>query len=190
MLPRRIAILVSLAFLALYLVSAETAKGMPVALTPISSQPSTAFGSTVSYLDYDANPGPMMVKISAADIAVFGSTGQILQSFGLLSPLQARRLLITSSTLPLFTLNINQSMIDFEYHALPGAYRGAFSVYGLSLMNGSFELPIRVQRTIMAIPQGLTAIPEPTTMLLLGTGVAGLAMKARRRRKVGGRERL
>ena len=42
--------------------------------------------------------------------------------------------------------------------------------------------------TNFKLGQGPEAVPEPTTMLLLGTGLAGVAARARRRRKAGARD--
>jgi hypothetical protein len=42
--------------------------------------------------------------------------------------------------------------------------------------------------TNFKLGQGPEAVPEPTTMLLLGTGLAGFAARARRRRKAGARD--
>ena len=43
--------------------------------------------------------------------------------------------------------------------------------------------------TNFKLGQGAEPIPEPTTMLLLGTGLAGLAARARRRRRLAGKGR-
>lgn len=68
---------------------------------------------------------------------------------------------------------VQAAMLQAAFEADPNLRLGLFA--RTSDDTGSF--------TNFKLGQGPEAIPEPTTMLLLGTGLAGLAARARRRRK-------
>ncbi len=90
-----------------------------------------------------------------------------------------------------FTVTENNGQITTSQpFAISSAGQNFFSVIAINgqlirsvTLNTTIGLTSVQQIRVGGITGGPTAIPEPATMILLGTGIAGLAAKVRRRRK-------
>jgi hypothetical protein len=60
---------------------------------------------------------------------------------------------------------------------------GRIRFRGATLIPGGTGEGFGIDNTVSVLPGGTAVIPEPTTMILLGSGLAGLAARARKRRK-------
>jgi hypothetical protein len=108
-------------------------------------------------------------------LTAYGSNGQILFQGSLAAPIDfGDELNGQGKGDRVFGLDAAQAArLQAAFLADPNLRLGLFA--DTSDATGSF--------TNFKIGQGAAAIPEPTTMLLLGTGMAGLAAHARRRRR-------
>jgi thiamine pyrophosphokinase len=101
-----------------------------------------------------------------------------------------------------FTLTINQTVPSAGTGSFPATLTGTidqntstglvtFTVTSVTINNVTYTLtnnplplvPPATNNGITTVQAQISAVPEPTTMLLLGTGLAGVAASVRKRRK-------
>jgi hypothetical protein len=124
-------------------------------------------------------PGPVLTRLSlngAVNIFEPGAslTIQFTGQLGDGSPLQFFRI-FTESTVFSVTMFGNQPIFGFDEEL------GTFSVPGVAV--SSLTITVNGAASFTGSGEFASAIPEPATMLLLGTGLTGIAIKLRKRLK-------
>ncbi len=91
-------------------------------------------------------------------------------------------------------VGLNNFSYVFAPSELANFNDGSFIVTGCANNNlfcsstGGLNLLITATLTLTTAPQGQTPVPEPTTLLLFGAGLAGISAAARRRRRRAGHD--
>jgi len=80
----------------------------------------------------------------------------------------------TTGTVPLFTVTLGSG-------ALPGTYSGSITILG-GLTDAAFD-ELTTQFFEVTVQSAADPVPEPATIILLGTGLAGVLVSARSRRR-------
>lgn|GEM_PF-3926954 len=149
----------------------KTPGGVDIVLTPDDLKNSTVF--------LTVNP----INMNMAFVNVMNNTGVVITELEIRftpQPMDPVGIDQTGffTTSPLVTFGGFQSQVVFTIHqfGVPGAGPGIplGAMFGMKLTNFTPNTQLHI------IPSG---VPEPTTMLLLGTGLAGIAIKTRKRLK-------
>ncbi len=161
-------LLASLIFVMVGLASGYEVKADPITLTLTNPVQTGRPGSTFVFSGSLTNISSEVIHINIASIQVSQSTSLafLIFSSGIISLSPAQ----STGVIPLFSV-----MLDPGFNA-PTTINGVFSVGGGGPPFLDFA---RQDFTIVVEP-----IPEPATLLLLGTGLAGVAIRMRKKLKV------
>lgn len=183
------------------------AAGGPIIVTQIAFRPDVGYASTFTF----TNPN-LQINLSTTSMAPDGlsttyasnvgaddtvvGNGAITLSTANTGPPGGPKdfdFIITFTTPFLYDPALGNLLIDFRSTGLISpAFHDTQNTLGdsVSTVNGSLNSPIGSTSTFGFVtqftftPTTPTAVPEPTTFLLLGSGLAGIAAKVRKRNKV------
>jgi hypothetical protein len=154
----------------LYMGAAINSQATPVVLTITNPVQSVQQGGSVIFAGTVTNPNTQAFTISAVGV----SSGSPASTFFLPPNFVTNVPALTTVSGGILGFNIASN-------ATPGTFVFTLSLQG-RVPGGTTETSNFFPVTINVLSP-TAAVPEPTTMLLLGTGLAGIAAKVRRRRK-------
>jgi PEP-CTERM motif len=167
-------LLIAMSALAVLAIIPTAVKADPITFT-LDDTHSVAAGSSVTFFGTLSNGGPPTTFLNGISFSfASGAPGSITFNDAAFFALPPSLAAGASTGLAAFFDVVVSALVP------PGVYNGTVSILGGD--NADADDILGTQEFSITVTQGGPAIPEPATMLLLGSGLAGAAALRRRKR--------